>query len=365
MGGTAFAVGPDSNGLRLTRILLAILALAPVGVLFVAARGPAVDQNTAATRELLGIDYLRALQPLTIALMGAQADAVAGRVGAATALSQAVTGMDAADDRDGDALSLRDRWRGLRAQIESLPGQGSPRSVYDAYGDTTDLLLGLYVHVQQTAGLATDPQTDTANLQRVAAVDLPEIAVGIGRFADLTRVSADAELSVAAGAELLAQRQAVNDPGHDLVESLQSAAATTSSPTLSGDVLGELDALRQSLDAVATPVPIPNRLSAADVAAADSLRVQGVRSTSALSTKVLAALGQLVGQRRDDGRSRSSRAELALVAGIVVAVLLVVVETAVFVRRRRSAPFDPTGEPVDDRGPDRDVTGRERVGAAR
>ena len=68
-----------SRGWSVARILAVLLILAPVGVLFVTSRRPAVDEQNRTAQELLGVDYLRALQPLTVALLAAQSEAVAGR----------------------------------------------------------------------------------------------------------------------------------------------------------------------------------------------------------------------------------------------------------------------------------------------
>jgi hypothetical protein len=246
------------------RVILAVLLLAPTVVLFATARSSTQDRERIASQELLGVDYLRALQPLTAALLSAEGDAVAGRPVSTATLTQAASTVDSVSARSGDALGLKDRWTGLRAAIAALPPAGSPQAMYAAYSGAADLLLALYQRLEQTSQLANDPQTDTASLQRVAVVDLPQISVGISRYADLVQLGAGEDITPIALANLLAQRLEVGPPGRDLVESLQEAVANTASTTLSGDLLGEQDGIRQAVDAVSTSNgPTGGRITAA------------------------------------------------------------------------------------------------------
>jgi hypothetical protein len=337
------------------RLLLAVVLVVPVVLLFLAARRPAVDEQSRADQELLGVDYLRTLQPLTVALLAAQADAVAGRSVNTAAMTQAFAAMDAADGRDGEPLGARDRWQGLRTKIQSLPGPGAPRATYTAYGEAADLLIALYNRVRLTSGLATDPQGDVVGLQRVVAVDLPQINVAIGRYADLVQVGLGGDLSTTALADVLAQRLAAGAPGRDLVDGLQTAVDSTSSSTLGGNVLGEMDAMRRSLDAVSTATgPTGSRPTAADVSAANTLRANAANASAALSAKVLDALTELLTQRRDGAAGDLLRANLAAGGGIAVALALIGLDAAAWTRRRRM-PQPAEAAPAR----------REPVGAAR
>jgi hypothetical protein len=357
MAATARPTRRGWTGARpLARVVAALLLLAPVGVLFVTSRAPAVDEQNRTAQELLGVDYLRALQPLTVALLAAQSEAVAGRSVNTAAMTQAFAAMDAADAREGEALAARDRWQGLRAKIQGLPPQGAPRAMYTAYVETADLMLALYGRVQQTSGLAADPQIDTVSLQRLVATDLPAVNVAFGRYADLTQAGLGGDLPATALAEVLAQRQAVGAPGQDLVDNLQAAVDSTTSVTLSGNLLGEADAMRRSLDALSNaPAPAGSRLAAADVAAANTLRANAANASAALSGKVLDALADLLGQRHRAAGRDLLRANLALGAAVVLAVLIVVLEAAGWPRRRPDAPGEP--QPAPRR--------RELAGAAR
>jgi hypothetical protein len=338
-------------------MLAALLLTAPVGVLFVTSRQPAVDEQNRTAQELLGIDYLRALQPLTVALLAAQSEAVGGRSVNSAAITQAFAGMDAADAREGETLGARDRWQGLRTKIQSLPAQGPPKAMYTAYGEAADLMLALYGRVRQTSGLATDPQVDAVSLERVVAVDLPAVNVAFGRYADLTQADVGNDLPASALAEVLAQRQAVGPPGRDLVDGMQAAIDSTSSVTLSGNVLGEVDAMRRALDGLATaPGLSGSRLTAQDAAAANQSRANAASASAALSAKVLDELAGLLGQRHDAARRDILRANLALGGGAVLAVLLIALEAIGWPGRGRE---EPPGQPESTR------RRREFVGAPR
>jgi hypothetical protein len=337
------------------RVFLAVLLLAPAIYLFASARSSTLDRDRTATQELLGVDYLKALQPLSAAVLAAEGDAVAGRPVSTAAITQAMSTVDTVNARSGAALGLTDRWLGLKSAIAALPPQGSPASLYAAYSGVSDLLLALYQRLEQTSQLADDPEVDAASLQRVVAVDLPQISVGISRYADLVQLSAGSQISPAALATLLAQQLAAGPPGRDLVESLQSAVANTSSTTLSGDLLGPQDGMRQALDAVSTADgPNGDRVTAADVATAGTLKAHAADAAAALSDKVLANLAGLIGQRQDAARSTEHRDELVLAGAGALILLIVVLELAGWRRRRPDEPVVPAATP-----------GRERVGAAR
>jgi hypothetical protein len=358
---TARTRGRGTLGGLLTRILLTIALAAPLAILFVGARSAASDRNTAANQELLAVDYLRALQPLTSALVAAETDAVAGRAVDPSAMTRATAGMDAADAREGVALGAHDRWQGLRSKIGSLANSGP--DVFTGYDEAADLLVALYARLEQTSGLAADPQGDAFGLQRVAAVDLPQVTVAVARYAALAQTSVSANPSVDTLVTLHTQRLAAGPPGRDLVDSVQSAVASTSSVTLSSNILGEFDAMRQALDAVAASPGPADRVTANDAATADALRARVTGAATALSGKVLDALAELITQRRDGARSELTRDTLALAGGLALMALLIVAEVVRFRRRR------PRKSTVDDdsgRGSvDAVLTGREPVGAAR
>src|SRR4051794_29793760 len=72
------------------RILLAAVALLPVGVLFVQVRQSAVTRIDAADGERRGIEYVTTLGPLAAALAQAQSAAVDGTGASSTTLTKAL-----------------------------------------------------------------------------------------------------------------------------------------------------------------------------------------------------------------------------------------------------------------------------------
>jgi hypothetical protein len=350
--------GAARPGTTMIRIVCVLALLVPTGFLYAGARGPANDQDGPASQELLGVAYLRALQPLTTALLAAEADAVAGRTVDPAALNQAMSGVDAVDTDTGSTLGVHDRWTDLRRGIQSLTPRGAPRIQYAAYGDMAALLLALYAHLDQTSGLANDPQGDAASLQRVVTLDLPQVMVAAASYGDLAQVDLGDALSPAALAALATQRGAVEAPGRELVESMQSAVAHTSSRTLSGNILGELDGMRLAIDAVNGAADYTADLTSAQAAAAGTLSTHVTEAGTALAAKVFDALVELITQRRDAARSDLTRANLALGAAIVLIVGYAAVEAILAIRRRGR-------EPDDYYEPSVLATRREQVGAAR
>jgi hypothetical protein len=351
--------GAARPGTTMIRILCVLALLVPTGFLFAGARGPAADREGPATQELLGVAYLHALQPLTAAFLAAEAVSVSGHTVDATALTQAIGGVDAVDNDSGVTLGVHDRWTELRRGIQSLTPRGSPRSQFTAYGDMAALLLALYAHLEQTSGLANDPQGDVASLQRVVTLDLPQVMVAAAGYGDLAQVELGDALSPADLAELATQRAAVEAPGRNLVESMQSAVAHTSSRTLSGNILGELDGMRLAIDAVGGAKDFTgDQLSSSDVAGASALSSHIADAGTALAAKVFDALVELITQRRDGARSDLTRADLALGAAIVLIVGYAAIEAILAARRRGRDPDDGLEPPVL-------ATRREQVGAAR
>ncbi|MER6596578.1 hypothetical protein ABT214_32950, partial [Micromonospora purpureochromogenes] len=75
---------------RVLPLLLVVAMLAPVAFLFAQHHRLTGDDRDLAVRERLGVEYLRALGPVTEALVDAQSAAVAGRPAGRDALDRAV-----------------------------------------------------------------------------------------------------------------------------------------------------------------------------------------------------------------------------------------------------------------------------------
>ncbi|MFD0969907.1 hypothetical protein, partial [Plantactinospora endophytica] len=312
---------PNRNGTAL-RVLLAVALLVPAGVLFSSTWRSNDDQLAVAERERHGVEYLRSLGQLTLALVDAQSGAVAGRSAAAAALRTAVEQTSAIDVRYGAELRTSERWAGLHAKIEALPDRppANRQESWSTYTETTDLLLALYAKVRETSGLIRDPESDSFHLQDAVAEELPEALVAAGRLADRTVLaSARSADRLRTAADLALARAAVLEPADDLVDNLRAAVENTSSRSLGGNLLSRLDGYQRAVEDLA-------RLTR-DPAAADPIQVGAARSAaqlagSGLGTIILAELDMLLRDRADGltGDRRIAVGALALTVLLVLAV---------------------------------------------
>ncbi|MGC4894955.1 hypothetical protein [Micromonospora sp. DT31] len=294
-------------------LLLVLALLAPIGLLFAQADSATAADHELATREQLGVRYLRALGPVTDALVEAQAIAVAEGTASPTALTTAIQGVAEVDNAVGDELRSHERWAGLRAKLEALPDRGlaDPEAAYRAYGEASDLLLALYRKVRESSGLVRDPSPDSYFLQDGIGGDLPTATVLASRLVDLARLSAKrpAAERVRTGAELAELRVKALGPATDLVADLRSAVDSSESTDLGANVLTPLDTYQRSLEtfaAFSTPgggrsTPSTEQLTRTGLAAqsaAKQLRTVILNQLDALLERRLDALDRdrLLGQ---------------------------------------------------------------------
>ncbi|MFF3864399.1 hypothetical protein [Micromonospora sp. NPDC001898] len=240
---------------RVLPLLLVVALLVPVAFLFAQQRRLTGDDRGLAVRERMGVEYLRALGPVTLALVDAQSAAVAGRTASGEALNRAVQDAASVDTRIGDQLRTHDRWTGLRAKLEALPDREltDPEAAFVAYGEVTDLLLALHRKVREGSGLMRDPQSDSFFLQDAVSEELPEALVTAGRLADLATLAArrPAAERIRTGPELAGLRVAALTPATDLVADLRAAVDSTESTKLGANVLTPLDNYQRAVERLA------------------------------------------------------------------------------------------------------------------
>ncbi|SCG53630.1 hypothetical protein [Micromonospora inositola] len=329
---------------RVLPLLLVAALLAPVGLLLAQTHRLTGDDRDLATRERLGVQYLRALGPVTDALVDAQAAAVAGRPVSRDTLTTAVEQAAAVDSAIGDELRSRKRWSGLRAKLEALPDRGltDPAGAFAAYGEVTDLLLALNRKIRDSSGLIRDPQSDSFFLQDGIGGDLPEAMVAAGRLADLTALAAQRPAAERPKtlAELAALRVAALGPATDLVADLRAAVANSESTDLGPNVLTPLDTYQRSVEALAA-LSAPAGTAGTgptDPAQVAAARLNAQSAAKQLQPIILDQLDALLRERID----RLDRDRLLAVVAAALAVLLVVVVAVVLVgesrRTRRRAP---------------------------
>ncbi len=322
------------------RSLFAILVLVPVGALFLQSWESTRDDLSITSAERSGVTYLRGLNQLTMALTEAQSAAVAGQSPSADALDRAVSEVANADERHGEELRTRERWSGLRARIEALPGQphADRRATYNAYVEVTDLLHDLYGKIRESSGLIRDPGTDSYFLQDGAAEKLPEVVVAAGRLTDLVVLAPsrpDGE-RMQTVVEMVTARNAVADATHDLTADLRAAVDGTQSRTLTQGLLGLLDAFQRGVEQLPVGPALLNVDQLAGQAEAVTSAANNVREAATnLADAILVGLDALMADRADGVRRSQYLAIGATGLAILLALAPVVVRGQQGRRSRR------------------------------
>jgi hypothetical protein len=306
------------------RALFVILLLVPVGALFLQSWRSTERDLSVTTAERAGINYVRSLNQLTLALTGAQSAAVAGWNSSADALTRAMAEVATVDQRYGEELRTRERWSGLQAKIAALRSQPlvDGHTAYGAYVEVTDLLLDLYAKVRESSGLIRDPGVDSYFLQEGAAKELPEVVIAAGRLADLMVLASrqPASQRMQAVVELVAAQTAVAGAAGNLTQSLRAAVDGTQSGTLTQGLLGLLDAFQQNIEQlpagpalldVGGPAGQTGRLSGAGESVRDA--------ATKLSDGILAGLdGLIVGRANEVRRTQRIAIGATVLAGLLI-----------------------------------------------
>ncbi|MFI7592364.1 hypothetical protein [Micromonospora sp. NPDC049359] len=327
-------------------LLLIVALLAPVGTLFASTWRHTGDDRSLADRERLGVEYLRALAPVTETLVEAQTTAVAGRPVPGEPLTRAVEQAAAVDARIGGELRTQERWAGLRAKLEALRDRSpaDPEAAYTAYGEVTDLLLALHRKVRESSGLGRDPGADSFFLQDSAGQKLPEAVVGAGRLADLgvlaaRRPAAERPRSLM---EMTGLRVAALAPATDAVDNLRSAVDNSESTDLGANVLTPLDAYQRSVEAMAL-YSTPSASGTVDQGQLAATALNSRNAARQLQPVILGELDTLLTERIDGlARDRWLAAGAAGVAALVLIWLAVLLIAADRRTRRRAAAPDAT-----------------------
>ncbi|MET8281203.1 hypothetical protein [Micromonospora sp. NPDC005174] len=303
-------------------LLLIVALLAPVGTLFASTWRHTADDRSVAERERLGVEYLRALAPVTETLVEAQTSAVAGRPVPGEPLTRAVEQAAAVDARIGGELRTQERWAGLRAKVEALRDRSpaDPEAAYTAYGEVTDLLLALHRKVRESSGLIRDPGADSFFLQDSAGQELPEAVVAAGRLADLGTLAGRRPAATRPRTlmELTGLRVSALSPATDVVDNLRSAVDNSESTDLGANVLTPLDAYQRSVEALAL-YSTPSASGTVDQGQLGATALNSRNAARQLQPVILGELDTLLTERID-GLTRDRW--LAVGAGTVAALVL-------------------------------------------
>ncbi|MEV4388078.1 hypothetical protein AB0J68_20565 [Micromonospora sp. NPDC049580] len=336
-------------------LLLIVALLAPVGLLFASTWRQTGDDRSLADRERLGVQYLRALAPVTEALVEAQSAAVAGRPVPGEPLSRAVEQAATVDARIGGQLRSQERWAGLRAKVEALRDRSpaDPEAAYTAYGEVTDLLLALHRKIRESSGLGRDPGADSFFLQDSAGEELPEAVVGAGRLADLGALATRRPAAERARSlmELTGMRVSALSPAGDVVDNLRSAVDSSESTDLGANVLTPLDAYQRSVEALAL-YSTPSATGTIDQGQLTAAALNSRNAARQLQPVILGELDALLTERIDGlARDRWVAAGAGALAFLLLAWLAGMLVAAGRRARRRAATSDagtPAAPPPGD-----------------
>ncbi|MBQ1052213.1 hypothetical protein KBX50_27630 [Micromonospora sp. C51] len=329
---------------RLLPLLIATALLLPVAFLVVQAHQFVDSDRDVVARERLGVEYLRALGPVTDALVDAQSAAVTGRSLRRDTLDQAVERAATVDARIGGELSTSERWAGLRAKLEALPERSlaDPETAFTVYGEVTDLLLALHAKVRETSGLIRDPGVDAYFLQDGVAEEMPEAMVAAGRLTDLAvlmnrRPAAERIQSLS---QLATLRAAALQPANDLANNLRAVVENTESADLGANVLTPFDAYQRAVETMALHSQPIDRAGTVDTTRLLAARNEAQQATKQLHPVLLDEIDRLLVERLD-GLDQDRL--LILGAGGFAALLLVGLAVSGWMSRPRDTSAPPAG----------------------
>ncbi|MEV6812891.1 hypothetical protein [Micromonospora sp. NPDC051296] len=336
---------PRTSG-RLLPLLLATVLLLPVAFLVGQAHRLVDTDRRVVEQERLGVEYLRALGPVTEALVDAQSAAVTGQPLPRDILDRAVEQVTAVDVRIGGELSTSERWAGLRAKLEALPDRSlaDPEAAFAAYGEVTDLLLALHGKVRETSGLIRDSGAASYFLQDGVGEEMPEAMVAAGRLTDLAvlierRPAADRVRSLS---ELATLRFAALQPANDLVNNLRAVVDSTESADLGTSVLTPFDAYQRAVEAMAIHSQLTDRTGTVDITRLSAARTEAQRAAKQLQPVLLDEIDRLLVERIDQMDRDTLR---ILGAGGLAGLLLIALAASGWVSRPRDTATGP--EPSD------------------
>ncbi|NGM14670.1 hypothetical protein [Verrucosispora sioxanthis] len=328
---------------RLLPLLLTTALLLPVAFLVVQAHQLVDTDRDVVARERLGVEYLRALGPVTDALVDAQSAAVTGRPLRRDTLDQAVERAATVDARIGGELSTSERWAGLRAKLEALPERAltDREAAFTVYGEVTDLLLALHNKVRETSGLIRDAGVDAYFLQDGVAEEMPEAMVAAGRLTDLAvlmnrRSEAERLQSLS---QLATLRAAALQPANDLANNLRAVVENTESADLGANVLTPFDAYQRAVETMALHSQPVDQAGTVDTTRLLAARNEAQQAAKQLQPVLLDEIDRLLAERLD-GLDRDRL--LIIGAGGLAALLLV----GLAVNTWMSRPRDTSAAPV-------------------
>ncbi|MEU4419000.1 hypothetical protein AB0F81_00090 [Actinoplanes sp. NPDC024001] len=318
-----------------------MLVVLPTAALFLRVLDETSEQKNETNLAKQGVEYLGALGGLVTSLAESQSSALQNVHAEPASLTAAVARVQGVDERLGEDLGTTQRWSGLKEKIGRLPGvTGDSATIYEAHVEVSDLALELYAEVRDSSLLNRDPDSDIWYLQEAVAVNMPEAVTHVSRMGDMANRVAAAKtrqkppLQIEFGYEVLA----VQDVAAELTDNLQEAANVTTSATLSGNLVNNLDRFRRGIEAANRGANFGGPPNVSAMVTAQSTLTTAL---TALSGVVLQEMNSLLEERTDSLNYRQIEAWILL--GVAVALIAV----ATFWTRTRGRQ---SREPAADSG---------------
>jgi len=310
--------------------LIAVVMLAPLAYVAWEYRGSQQRQIDFSAKERLGVDYVRPVSQLLIALGSARdaavraaagdADAGAALAARREAVSRALPAVAAVDRRLGGELGTTSAWTALRRRIErtlAAPSERSPRAALTAWSELTDATAALIVAAGDGSNLILDPDLDSYYVMNALVVTVPTLIGSAGHAAALGTLVAAEDDRIA----LALDQGAVRSTLGATTDGFRTAFATTADDGLAGALSGPLDGAVAALEA--TDADLDRAVRGEPAGAGSAARSAAAQQALArLQRRLPEALDRLLVTRIDGFRADARRVELVALAGALVAAYL-------------------------------------------
>ncbi|MDW5598131.1 hypothetical protein VSS74_27490, partial [Conexibacter stalactiti] len=310
--------------------LIAVVMLAPLGYVAWEYRANQRAQIDFSAKERLGVEYVRPVSELLIALSGARdvavraaagdAEAAAALAGRADAVRAALAPVAAVQARLGGELATARAWSALRDGTEALldgPAPASPRAALASWSELTAQANALIVAAGDGSNLILDPDLDSYYVMNALVVTVPTLLDSAGHAAALGTIAAVEDDRIALALDQGAVRSTLAATRGGFETAFARTADGRLEPSLSDTLDGAVAALG------ATMTDLDRAVRGEDVRAGAAQRsTAAADALAAFQRDLPGALDRLLVTRIDGFRADERRVTLVALAGVLVAIYL-------------------------------------------
>lgn len=325
--------------------MIMLLPLATLGYLLIA---ELQAKNSAAAREMMGVEYLSGIRPLLQYIpvhrglsgmyLGGKADARSKMQAKATEINATFERLAVIDAGLNDELQTEGRLAQLREQwqvIERDVGTMTVAESYRLHSELLEELIALLAHITNTSGLILDPELDSYYIMDLLVVRLPELLEYMGQSRVLG-VSAIAKGLVDSDAlvSLSVRLEQISSVGVEVSDGVEVILEENSSLTnklegVADEAITEVDDFsnliqRQLLDAEAITL------------SGDDFFAQGTEAINSVFTLYDALIPELNGLLQQRIKQGEATRSIALFAMILISALVVYLFVAFYMSVIRS-----------------------------